>query len=113
MAILQKIEPMVRSTKEILRRMTAEKDRHLARVDEVQGSNEVMVQLRTHEIHTSDAMKQEFQRGISQKFLDGLVTHLHECFADVKLLSALSILDPHNMPDFFSLLWGRGSCGSS
>ena len=113
MAILQKIEPMVRSTKEILRRMTAEKDRHLARVDEVQGSNEVMVQLRTHEIHTSDAMKQEFERGIRQKLLDGLITHLHERFPDVKLLSALSVLDPHNMPDFFSLLWGRGSCGSS
>ena len=66
---------MVRSTKEVLRRMTAEKGHQ--RVDELQWSNEVRVQLRTHEIHTSDAMKQEFQKGISQKFLDGLVTHLH------------------------------------
>ena len=103
----------MRSTKEVLRRTTAEKERHLARVDEDQGSNEVMVQLRTHEIYTSHAMKQVFERGIRQKFLDGLITHLDERFPDVKLLSALSILDPHDMPDFFSLLWGRGSYGSS
>ena len=54
--------------------------------------------LKDYNIHTSDAMKDNFRKQIQEKYVTALVTQLTSRLPDVVELEAFSILDPSKLP---------------
>ena len=92
---LAHIEPMLKATIDTLKKLRAEKGPHLRKVDEV-----IRIDLRVHQIPASNTDKANFNR-LRDKFLCSLVSNLEARFPDSAVMSALSVLDPANMPEEF------------
>ena len=69
------------------------KDDDLKEVDST-----LSVDLKDYNIHTSDAMKDDFRKQIQEKYVAALVTQLTSRLPDVGELEAFSILDPSKLP---------------
>ena len=54
--------------------------------------------LKDYNIHTSDAMKDDFRKQIQEKYVTALVTQLTSRLPDVVELEAFSVLDPSKLP---------------
>ena len=69
------------------------KDDDLKEVDST-----LSIDLKEYNIHTSDAMKDDFWKQIQEKYVVALVTRLTSRLPDVGELEALSVLDPSKLP---------------
>ena len=92
---LAHIEPMLKATIATLTKLRKERGPHLKKVNEV-----LRVELSAHKIPVSDTEKANFDR-LRDKFLLSVISNLEARFPDSEVISALSVLDPTNMPPEF------------
>ena len=73
---------------------------NLYKVDELEEvDSTISSDLKDYNIRTSDALKNEFQKQVQEKFVTALVEQLKERLPAVVELEAFSILDPSNVPE--------------
>ena len=99
--ILTHVEPMVRPTITALEKLLAEPEIQLKKV------NVVCIDLSTHQISAIVSGRESFDENIHLKFLSNIISHIQQRFQDNRIVSALSALDPSNMPESDFIYYGE------
>ena len=99
---LAHVEPMVRSTIAALEKMIAEPGIQLKKVNDV-----IRIDLSTHQISARVNERESFDKNIRLKFLPNIISHIQQRFPDNRIISALSALDPTNMPESDFIFYGE------